>query len=228
MKRISHLLTKPLLGTALIACGFSAHASLQGRDLDGDPTTYEAYFDSNLNITWLTDANYANTLGLDNEGRMNWGAANNFVANLNIFGVTGWRLPKTSPVSGMSFNLEFSNNGSTDRGYALREAGWGKASELGNLHYVTLRNDKNNLDSTGPFLHLAVNDYWTQTPNNTEKDSAFFFHFPGLQDVASKNFTLNVWPVHDGDVAAVPEPHGWALMLAGLAVLGQLLCRRQA
>jgi hypothetical protein len=33
--------------------------TLQGRDLDGNPATFEAYYDTDLNITWLANANIA-------------------------------------------------------------------------------------------------------------------------------------------------------------------------
>ena len=50
-----------LLG-AVCACvlGFisiSSHAALLGRDLDGNLSTAEAYYDTVLGITWLGDAN---------------------------------------------------------------------------------------------------------------------------------------------------------------------------
>jgi len=41
----------------LLMAGHSAAAQLEPRDLDGDPTTVEAYFDPDLDITWLGDAN---------------------------------------------------------------------------------------------------------------------------------------------------------------------------
>jgi hypothetical protein len=34
----------------------AAHAALVGRDLDGDAATFEAYYDTALNIAWLADA----------------------------------------------------------------------------------------------------------------------------------------------------------------------------
>ena len=46
--------------------------TLQGRDLDGNLFTIEAYYDTALNITWLADANYAKTSGYDADGLMNW------------------------------------------------------------------------------------------------------------------------------------------------------------
>ncbi len=62
-----------------------------------------AYYDTVLNITWLQDANYANTTGYgpaDFEGKMDWADANAWAAGLSIAGVGGWRLPDTAPVDG--------------------------------------------------------------------------------------------------------------------------------
>ena len=44
--------------------------TLEARDLDGDVSTIEAYFDIALNITWLADANNALTTGYDADGLM--------------------------------------------------------------------------------------------------------------------------------------------------------------
>src|SRR3989344_215147 len=46
--------------------------TLQGRDLDGNLSTAEAYYDTALNITWLANANYAGTT-------MDWSNANAWV-----------------------------------------------------------------------------------------------------------------------------------------------------
>ena len=45
--------------------------TLQGRDLDGNAATFEAYYDAELNITWLADANLAasNDFGVAGESR---------------------------------------------------------------------------------------------------------------------------------------------------------------
>ena len=58
--------------------------TLQARDLDGNLTTAEAYYDTALEITWLADANYAGTT-------MAWGTANSWAVNLNPYdsGTTG-------------------------------------------------------------------------------------------------------------------------------------------
>ena len=53
--------------------------TLQGRDLDGDLSTAEAYYDITLDVTWLADANYSatqfvNSGGVigDADGTMSW------------------------------------------------------------------------------------------------------------------------------------------------------------
>src|SRR5262245_31589516 len=85
-------------------------------------------YDTVLNVTWLQDANYANTTGVAPwGGSMPWLDAMNFVAGLEYYdserGVTwdDWRLPTTinAPTS----------------------AGWdttGQSSELAFMYYVNL------------------------------------------------------------------------------------------
>ena len=77
-------------------------STLQGRDLDGNLATFEAYYDTTLNITWMADAKYVWTSGyqtLPPPGalniRMTWSNANAWAASLNPYGsgITGWRLP---------------------------------------------------------------------------------------------------------------------------------------
>ncbi|HEB56139.1 MAG TPA: hypothetical protein ENI98_07515, partial [Gammaproteobacteria bacterium] len=78
-------------------------STLQGRDLDGDLSTFEAYYDTALDITWLADANYAGT-------PMDWATANNWAANLNPYnsGITGWRLPVTIDTGGRGCDYAYS------------------------------------------------------------------------------------------------------------------------
>ena len=80
-----------------------------------------------LDITWLQDANLANTVSFDasgiaSNGAMSWDTANTWIAEMNAksyLGYDNWRLPTLSPVdAGSSLNTDFSTNASTDRGYA--------------------------------------------------------------------------------------------------------------
>ena len=210
--------------------------TLQGRDLDGVVTTYEAYYDTVLDITWLADANYARTSGYDSVGRMTWQAASDWAANLDVHGVTGWRLPTISPVNGSSYNTLYSPAGNTDLGYNISAAGTAYAgstvSEMAHLFYNTLGNKGLyntagnvqsgwGLSNTGPF-DLQAGAYWSGT--DLSVSLAWLFSFSdGVQTYTDvSNFNLFAWAVRSGDVpvsgASVPIPAaGW---LFGSALLG--------
>lgn len=106
-------------------------------------------YDTTLNITWLADVKYAQTSGYDADGRLNWADANIWAANLVYGGFDNWRLPTVGSI-GPAFNLDFSNNGTTDLGTAKtttggNDGGWRDAagvpvSELGHMFYVNLAN----------------------------------------------------------------------------------------
>src|SRR3989344_3407437 len=73
-------------------------STLQGRDLDGNLATAEAYYDTALNITWLANANAGAGSIYDNgtsttDGRMTWANARAWAISLNPYGssITGWR-----------------------------------------------------------------------------------------------------------------------------------------
>jgi DUF2075 family protein len=70
----------------------SVEAELESR-LGGD-----AYYDTTLDITWLTDANaIAGTIWDDGpstiDGFASWFSAQDWVGNLTVSGIGGWRLP---------------------------------------------------------------------------------------------------------------------------------------
>lgn len=176
--------TPQLLG-AFCACVFSVFATtshsasipsqgtwvttLQPRDLDSNPNTIEAYYDTDLNITWLANANLAesNSFGMPyntdlgpysgdssgvqgyiySNGQMNWPGAMLWIATMNTdnyLGYNGWRLPNTNPINGVSYDYTISFNGTTDYGYNISAAGTayagGTGSEMAHLFYDTLGN----------------------------------------------------------------------------------------
>ena len=49
----------------------------------------------------------------------------------------------------------------------------------------------------------------------------------GNQAVDSKSFAISAWAVHPGNAAAIPEPDTYAMMLAGLGLLGLIAWRRK-
>ena len=174
---------KPIVGvlslgfsTFLINCNLT-NAELIGRDLDGDTSTVEVYYDTELQISWLTDTNLAESStfgveGIRDDGGMSWHTAHAWIEAMNAasyLGINDWRLPNDFPrdkVSGLENNpdnegyfLEFSTTGISDGGFALQGDGWidtngNPATELGHMFYVTL----NNLPSCIPDFVTPVGD----------------------------------------------------------------------
>ena len=137
---------KAVAATALtvvsLLAASGAQATLLGRDLNNDGT-YDAYYDNVLNISWLADANYAMTSGRSATGRLLWSEAMDWAGQLNIYGVSAWRLPTLAPINGSAFLPEFSNNATTDTGTGIEGLGWANSegtpvSELGWMYYGNL------------------------------------------------------------------------------------------
>jgi len=83
MKTRTLLIASAMLAASLIPG--AAHAALQGRDLNGSLDSFEAYYDTDLHITWLADANYAQTSGYDADGLMNRIEAITWASNLSFY-----------------------------------------------------------------------------------------------------------------------------------------------
>jgi hypothetical protein len=109
--------------------------TLQGRDLDGNLSTAEAYYDISLNTTWLANANVASL--------MTWADANSWAAGLNPYGsgITGWRLPTVTDTG--TPGCDFAYTG-TDCGYNVDTA----TGEMAHMFYTTL-GDKAYYDTSG-------------------------------------------------------------------------------
>jgi hypothetical protein len=56
-------------------------------------------YDTNLNITWLQNANYAKSSGYDSDGLMTFNQASSWAASLIYGGIGGWRLPTFDPAN---------------------------------------------------------------------------------------------------------------------------------
>ena len=111
------------LVTLLAASGASA---LEPR-LNG-----QAFYDAGANLTWLQDANYAQTSGYDADGSLTWADANSWAGSLNIGGVTGWRVPRARQLIGTSYAAS-PNTGSSSWLTSTTEHGRIDGGELGDL-----------------------------------------------------------------------------------------------
>lgn len=249
IQRIAPVIGLLILGgiTSSFAAG-TWEATLHARDINGDGTV-DAYFDTALGISWLADVDFG-TGGTFQS--FTWPESSAWASNLNVYGITGWRLPSARPLTG-SWNLStISYDGSTDRGQALPGIGWGTASELGHMFYVTLGNTgcgescdytipaKN---TSGPFINLKAtipsdyNTFWTNVQPNAPlfNGGALYFNMSlGFQSAQEPSAYLRRgWAVIDGDVPnlpfipEVPEPSNIVLLLAGLAVVAIRMNRRR-
>lgn len=200
----------------LLVISFSVKAALVSR-LGG-----QAVYDTDLDITWLADANLAadNAFGvafgiggIRANGTMSWDTANDWITAMNADGGTGylgfndWRLPTTlQPDASCS---EQSGNTS----FGLNCTG----SEMGHLFYNELSGVANTpVQSSGdPDLALFSN---IQTYYWSTQLLSFGFH-DGFQDIGlGVSIDMSVWAVRSGDVSAVPVPA--AVWLFGSGLIG--------
>jgi hypothetical protein len=174
-------------------------------------------YDTDLNVTWLANADYI--------GSVNWSTANTWAANLSYYdsvrNVTydDWRLP-TAPLSDPGCSIQ----NVPDYGFNCT------GSELGHLFYSELGGVADTSITTthdadyNLFSNVRSNIYWS---NSYDGSTAWFFHTGlGYQTAQSKTRLGFAWAVRSGDVAAVPEAETYALMLAGLGLIGWRTGRR--
>ena len=175
--------------TCLMVISFSANAALIGV-LPATPggTDFQAYYDTEADLTWLADANPTGAT-------RNWAATNAWVAGLNISGVTGWRLPSS-----------LNSDGSGPCGLPLSCTD----SEMGNLYYNVLGNAAGGpLTNTSPFSNVQSNHYWSSTEVAPNPSSAWFFGFnSGRQSHFGKGAGKFGWAVQSGDVSADADDDG--------------------
>ncbi len=195
-------------------------------------------YDSDQNLTWLQDANYAQTSGYDTDGRMNWNAATTWADSLIYGGYSDWRLASVTDNGDDGCN--FSNNG-TDCGYNVDTSG----SELAYMWYDILGNTPY-ADTSGngaqsgwglssttadgvSILNLQSYLYWSGTEYAFGTILAWYFSANfGYQDSENKPNEFYAWAVRSGDVAAatVPEPGTMLLLAAGLIGVAGVRRRR--
>lgn len=215
-------------------------ARLHPRDLTGDGIA-DAYFDDIRGITWLADANYAKTSGYvddpnnfvgwhTKDGGLTWAEANAWISQLDIGGVTGWRLPK-----------DLYPDPSCISGYASGIPGHDcSGGELEDMYYDILGNSFTGtywgnwgFTNSGPFQNIQNNLYWTSTDSPNPDRKIYFAFYDGAYNGMTGDMGLGehrfAWAVHDGDVGVSTVPLPLAAWLFASGVLGLLpFSRRQA
>ncbi len=185
-------------------------------------------YDNVLDITWLQDANYAQSSGYDADGLMSWNAAVTWAQQLEYGGFDQWRLPTVNPQVGSDYNYTWSLDGTSDYGFNNTSP----QSELAYMYYVNLNgqgqyspsgalNTEFGLGTTGLFLSVYGENYWSGNfyEPTYRIDTAFLVRFgTGEQHVHGVNGEFYGWAVHDGDIGAVPVPA--AVWLFGSGLMG--------
>jgi len=231
---------KKILAFLILICSTASHAALIGRaPASPGGMDYQAYYDDVLNITWLADANYAQTSGFDADGRMTWDDSLAFVGTLNsgsLLGIIGWRLPNMIDVDNDGCVDEQSTSGG-DCGYNIDT----ENGEMASLFYDTLGNvafffpdgtapqPNYGWQNTGPFTNPETTQlYWYGQEDVSNTSEAWYFGPPsGAQRPREKSSLHVAWAVVDGDaLAPIPVPAAAWLFGSALVLLGRL--RRKA
>jgi len=188
-----------------------------------------AYYDDTLNITWLTDANYASTSGystdnskgeldkfgnIQNDGRMDGNEATIWATSLNIRGVTNWRLPDMD-VNGDDTIINC--------GFASISQEACKDNEFSHLFVYgsgVVFNNGITFSNSGPFTNIQATRYWSGTLSvpSPNIDSWYFNMLNGGQIAGGRNISNYAWAVYDGDVAlisSIPVPPSILLFVTG-------------
>ena len=214
-----------LVAAALVTT--AANAALLGRlPLTPGGADYQAYYDTDLDITWVADADLAatNTFGLPRSastvppagqvgryGQMNWYTAQNWIGAMNAvdyLGASNWRLPTTAQPD-PTCDTQFDAGG----GYPIFGDGYScTGSEMGHLRNV------DGVVGGGQYQNV----YWTGTTYAPQPAYAWVFYLSiGYQLQGDKNYYNYAWPVAPGDpFNAVPLPAGAWLLPSALAALG--------
>jgi len=202
------------LATLLSALGASNHlhaagvpgqgtwqTTLQPRDLDGDGAI-DAFYDTELNITWLRNANVNGIQFLDNA--LAW------AKGLRIGGYSDWRLPTMLDTGKSGCDWAF---GGTDCGYNVQTKGPTRVfSEMEYLLRVTLGNTPYcdpagvcnqpnwGLTNTGAFQNLQPYFYWIGAKYPGAGNFGWYYYAPTIyQAYGVKILGMHAMAVRPGD-----------------------------
>ena len=185
-------------------CADSAQAVLLER-LGG-----AAVYDTDLNVTWLTNANLPQTnsfnlIAIAPNGSMTWSTAQNYIIAMNAanyLGFSTWRLPTTRQPDPNCTAQDVANHLSSGLGCTGSEMGHLFYSELGGSNSTAISGAHN--ANYNFFRNLQDGTYWSDTTYSVDTSAAWVFQFQsGSQSTGAKpTSAFYVMAVLTGDVAS--------------------------
>lgn len=197
-------------------------------------------YDADGRMTWAQAVTWADTL-----------VYHDSVRNVDY---SDWRLPFMVDTGTPGCN--YADSG-TDCGYNVQTVNTGTNpvtvySELAHMYYNNLGfkgyysptstyqpdfgifgngttgGERDGLGPNGAIVNLQSHAYWSGTEYAPSAGYAWVFDtYYGDQNYFGKDYDFYAWAVRPGDVAAVPEPETYALLLAGLGLVGVATRRRR-
>jgi hypothetical protein len=230
--------------------------TLLGRDINGNPVDGSSasavfLYDTTLNVTWLRDANANGRMNLIEAetwaSRLKIGTYSGW--RLPTMTDTGARGCDFSYSGG----TDCGSNVQTKSGDpAQYEVGQTVFSEMAQLWYAELGNKAycppgnvtctgsgvpqpaSGLTSKGDFQNMQADIYWSDLRHSPSPTDPWHYYVAWDFDMDRGGQTMHFYlsaqyalAVRPGDVAPLPEPETYALMLAGLGVVGFAARRRR-
>ena len=218
----------------LLSAVSMSEAALFGRDLDGNVSTTEGYFDDVLGITWLADANAGAGSAFDDgasnsDGLMTWQNAVDWAGALTVGSFSDWRLPSISVAGGLPIGSASAVNVAFCVTATEIEC-WD--NELGYMFFYNLTpagdtpptDFSTNLSGNqGPFQNIGILN-WSGTQQTVSPPLVgrpyVADYFQGLNAIRSPTEAWSAWAVHSGDIGTpVPVPSAAILFATGLVCL---------